>query len=52
VSGEAAAERAVMSALAERLDVARLPDECHVIDAFPLTANGKVDRRALAGMLR
>jgi acyl-CoA synthetase (AMP-forming)/AMP-acid ligase II len=39
--------REVLAAVARRVDRARVPDRCVVLDALPTTTNGKVDRRAL-----
>ncbi|WP_030874884.1 non-ribosomal peptide synthetase [Streptomyces sp. NRRL S-1868] len=36
--------------LAERLPAAMVPAQLHVVDALPTTANGKIDRAALAGL--
>lgn len=38
--------------LVERLPRAMVPDEVKLIESFPMNANRKVDRGALAGMLR
>lgn len=37
--------------LGERLPVYMIPRKFHFLSAFPMTANGKADRRALASML-
>jgi amino acid adenylation domain-containing protein len=37
----------VLAALRERLGPAKVPASCRVVDAIPLTANGKMDRVAL-----
>lgn len=50
VSGQLT-ETAVVTELAQRLEQARLPSECHVMHALPLRPNGKVDKRALAASL-
>jgi acyl-CoA synthetase (AMP-forming)/AMP-acid ligase II len=42
----------VRAQLALRLDRARMPDRIVPIDAVPLTANGKPDRRAVESLLR
>jgi acyl-CoA synthetase (AMP-forming)/AMP-acid ligase II len=42
----------VLRAAAIRLDPARVPDRCVVVDALPATANGKVDRSALQRLVR
>jgi D-alanine--poly(phosphoribitol) ligase subunit 1 len=39
------------SQLGERLPVYMLPRKFIFLDTFPMTANGKVDRAALAGSL-
>jgi non-ribosomal peptide synthetase component E (peptide arylation enzyme) len=39
----------VMRACRQRLPVYAVPQRIVVIDAFPLTVNGKIDRKALAG---
>ncbi|HEY3749814.1 MAG TPA: AMP-binding protein [Pseudonocardiaceae bacterium] len=38
----------VLDGLAARLEPAKVPDVCHLLTSFPLTANGKVDKKALA----
>lgn len=38
----------VLAALGERVEPARVPDRCVVVPELPTTANGKVDRSALA----
>jgi acyl-coenzyme A synthetase/AMP-(fatty) acid ligase len=43
-----AAESLVM--LRERLDAAKVPDRCRIVPTLPRTANGKIDRTALARM--
>ncbi|MFH8516598.1 amino acid adenylation domain-containing protein [Streptomyces gelaticus] len=40
----------VRESLRGRLPISLLPDRVEVLDAFPVTANGKVDRRALSGI--
>jgi D-alanine--poly(phosphoribitol) ligase subunit 1 len=47
----AALARALAERLAERLPAYMLPRKLVVLDAFPLTPNGKIDRRALAERL-
>ncbi|MFT0173136.1 amino acid adenylation domain-containing protein [Paraburkholderia mimosarum] len=42
----------VLRACRQRLPVYAMPQQIVVIDAFPLTVNGKVDRKALASRLR
>jgi amino acid adenylation domain-containing protein len=42
----------VRRGLAARLDRARMPDQVTLIDAVPLTPNGKPDRAAVAGRLQ
>ncbi|MFI2378455.1 class I adenylate-forming enzyme family protein [Streptomyces sp. NPDC018964] len=37
----------VLARLGDRLEAAKVPDECHVLDALPLTPNGKTDRKEL-----
>nr|WP_246568602.1 AMP-binding protein [Streptomyces flaveus] len=48
--GDPSAEQ-VLARLAERLEAAKVPDECQVLPALPLTANGKTDRKRLRAML-
>ncbi|MCP2258145.1 Acyl-CoA synthetase (AMP-forming)/AMP-acid ligase II [Streptoalloteichus tenebrarius] len=38
----------ILAGLRERLEPARVPAACRVVAALPQTANGKIDRRALA----
>ncbi|OXM49728.1 class I adenylate-forming enzyme family protein [Amycolatopsis alba] len=38
---------AVLAALGEHLEAAKVPARCVVVDRLPLTPNGKIDRRAL-----
>ncbi len=38
----------VLDGLAARLEPAKVPDVCRWLASFPLTANGKVDKKALA----
>jgi D-alanine--poly(phosphoribitol) ligase subunit 1 len=40
------------TALAQRLPAYMVPRKFHFIEAFPMTANGKADRRALAARLK
>lgn len=40
------------TALAERLPTYMVPRKVHFVDSFPMTANGKADRRALAERLK
>ncbi|MGC4897459.1 class I adenylate-forming enzyme family protein [Micromonospora sp. DT31] len=42
----------VLRELATRLETAKVPSDCRVVPAIPLTANGKPDRAALAAGLR
>jgi acyl-CoA synthetase (AMP-forming)/AMP-acid ligase II len=44
-----AAPGEVLRALAARLEPAKVPDVCHVVDHIPLTPNGKTERRDLPG---
>ncbi|MFJ5309899.1 condensation domain-containing protein [Streptomyces sp. NPDC088350] len=46
--GDATTTAGVRVFLRDRLPSAMLPDRVELLDAFPITANGKVDRRALA----
>lgn len=39
----------LLAGLRGRLEVAKTPIDCRPVDDFPRTANGKIDRRALAG---
>ncbi|MEU3625175.1 AMP-dependent synthetase [Amycolatopsis coloradensis] len=41
------ADHAVLAALVEQLEPAKVPARCVVVDRLPLTPNGKIDRRAL-----
>ena len=43
--------QALRAAVATRLPAYMVPARCHVLAAFPLNDNGKVDRKALAAML-
>lgn len=38
----------LLAALRHRLEAAKMPPECRVVDRLPLGVNGKVDKRALA----
>jgi acyl-coenzyme A synthetase/AMP-(fatty) acid ligase len=38
---------AVLAALGDRVEPARVPDRCVVLPGLPTTANGKVDKDAL-----
>ncbi len=49
--GEAGRGEALRTALADRLPSYMVPAGVLVLDQFPLTANGKVDRAALAGLV-
>jgi D-alanine--poly(phosphoribitol) ligase subunit 1 len=40
------------AALSQRLPAYMVPRKIHFVDAFPMTANGKADRRALASRLK
>jgi amino acid adenylation domain-containing protein len=51
VSGAVTSDAAVLSELVSKLDRARAPDLCRVVDALPYTANGKVDRARLPGLV-
>ncbi|MEU8357205.1 AMP-binding protein [Nonomuraea sp. NPDC048882] len=42
----------VLRGLRERLEPAKTPAACHVLPAFPLTLNGKNERRRLAQLLK
>jgi amino acid adenylation domain-containing protein len=50
VTGDLAPE-AVLAELTLRLEPAKRPDRCVVVDALPLTVNGKVDRAAVTARL-
>lgn len=39
--------RAIQEALADQIDSYKIPGSCIAVDAMPLTANGKVDKKAL-----
>jgi acyl-CoA synthetase (AMP-forming)/AMP-acid ligase II len=41
----------VLRRMRERLEPAKVPPVCHVLDRLPRTGNGKVDRRALATLI-
>ena len=45
------AARDLRSGLAERLPAYMIPGRFHFVSAFPMTGNGKVDRRRLLGVL-
>ena len=47
-----AAGRALRRQLAERLPPYMLPRRFHFLDAFPMTSNGKADRKTLAEMAK
>jgi amino acid adenylation domain-containing protein len=47
-AGVAGLEGGLRAALAERLPEYMVPRRIHLVDALPLSANGKVDRQALA----
>jgi len=49
--GATGAARALRSRLAERVPAYMLPRKVCLVDAFPMTGNGKADRRALAASL-
>jgi acyl-CoA synthetase (AMP-forming)/AMP-acid ligase II len=42
----------VLRELALRLETAKVPRTCHVLETLPLTANGKADRQQLASQVR
>jgi acyl-CoA synthetase (AMP-forming)/AMP-acid ligase II len=44
--------RAVLRELAARLEPAKVPTACHVMDAIPLTLNGKSARAGLSALIR
>lgn len=46
------APHAVLRHLAARLESAKVPDVCHVMDEIPLTLNGKNERKIPAGLVR
>ena len=48
VSGSISLER-LLKELRLRLEPSKIPADCLVLDALPLTTNGKSDRRAIAG---
>jgi acyl-CoA synthetase (AMP-forming)/AMP-acid ligase II len=48
----ALAPHEVLAALRGQLDGAKVPARCMVLPGLPLNANGKVDRRQVAGMVR
>ncbi|WP_433170048.1 class I adenylate-forming enzyme family protein [Actinoallomurus sp. CA-150999] len=39
----------VLRAMEDRLESAKVPAACHVVDSLPLTPNGKIDKRVLDG---
>lgn len=41
----------VLRSLAERLEAAKVPATCHIVNDFPLTLNGKSERRQLARLI-
>jgi acyl-CoA synthetase (AMP-forming)/AMP-acid ligase II len=43
---------AVLRELATRLEQAKVPGVCHIVDAIPLTLNGKIERNKLAELVR
>jgi acyl-CoA synthetase (AMP-forming)/AMP-acid ligase II len=43
--------QAVLRELATRLEPAKVPAACHVLERFPLTLNGKNERKQLAALL-
>jgi acyl-CoA synthetase (AMP-forming)/AMP-acid ligase II len=51
VAGVELTPKALRAAVATRLPAYMVPAKCHVLAAFPLNDNGKVDRKALAAML-
>jgi non-ribosomal peptide synthetase component E (peptide arylation enzyme) len=42
----------VVARLREELEEYKIPEHCQVLDALPLSDNGKVDKQALALRLR
>lgn len=42
----------VLRELAARLEPAKVPSVCHIVDAIPLTLNGKNDRRGVSDLVR
>ncbi|WP_107471328.1 AMP-binding protein [Streptomyces monashensis] len=48
--GEATPEQ-VIEGLSDRLEAAKVPEECQVLPALPLTPNGKTDRKRLRAHL-
>lgn len=51
VAGVEMTPKALRAAVATRLPAYMVPAKCHVLPAFPLNDNGKVDRKALGAML-
>ncbi|MEU7040241.1 AMP-binding protein [Streptomyces varsoviensis] len=41
----------IIARLGERLEAAKVPPHCRLLDRLPLTANGKTDKNALASLL-
>ncbi|MEV8631386.1 amino acid adenylation domain-containing protein [Streptosporangium sp. NPDC051023] len=51
VAAEGLTEEEITAHAAERLPAHMIPDRVAVVDALPLTGNGKVDRRALTALV-